>query len=61
MINIFRGQIRTQWRTTPRVKLASGVRRRIPWAIFNENFRREAHLPNTRITEARSRSAGNDR
>lgn len=33
---------RNQWKTTPRIKTGPGRKKRVPWTIFNENFKREA-------------------
>jgi hypothetical protein len=41
-MKVYRATRRNQWKTTPRQKLAVGIRRRVPWAIFNVNFKREA-------------------
>jgi hypothetical protein len=41
-MKVYRATIRNQWKTTPRQKIGPGRRRRVPWKIFNQNFKREA-------------------
>jgi hypothetical protein len=40
-MKVCRAVRRNQWKTTPRVPTILG-RKRVPWAIFNKNFKREA-------------------
>ena len=41
-MRVYRATSRTQWKTTPRQKIGPGRRRRVPWKIFKEHFKREA-------------------
>lgn len=41
-MKVDRATRRNQWKTTPRQKISPRRRRRVPWALFNQNFKREA-------------------